>query len=236
MMRAIVLTSDKYLHALRPFAWLFNKYWSSEQPVLVAGFSPPEFELPGNFTFHSIGLFADYPVNHWSDAVIKLLNEIDDEVFVLMLEDYWLVRAVNIEAVRMCGDYAMQFKNVLRIDLTTDRLFSFGPRYPQDVPEYGQCGYLDLVKTVDSQYQMSVMTAVWRRDNLLGVLVPGETPWQVEIDGTVRVNARDDLLVLGTRQWPVRHVLGYRGGNNQIADVSGLRAEDAQALQLAGWV
>lgn len=231
MMRAIVLTSDKYLHALRPFAWLFNKYWSPNQPVLVAGFTPPDFILPSNFDFHSIGLFTDYPVQHWSDAVIKFLREVEDEAFVLMLEDYWLVRAVNTEAVRMCYDYALQFKNVLRIDLTTDRLFSFGPRYPGDVPDYGQCGYLDLVKTEDVQYQMSMMTAVWRRDNLLSVLIPNETPWQLEIDGTTRVNARHDLLVLGTRQWPIRHVLGYRGGNSEDADVGGLHPEDVSQLR-----
>ena len=76
-MKVIVLTSDKYLHALQPFAWLFNKYWSSAQPVTVAGFTPPDFGLPDNFTFHSIGAFADYPVARWSDALIKLLNEIE---------------------------------------------------------------------------------------------------------------------------------------------------------------
>jgi hypothetical protein len=52
-MRVYVLTSDKYLPALRPFAWLFTKYWSSTQPVTVVGFSPPTFALPENFDFLS---------------------------------------------------------------------------------------------------------------------------------------------------------------------------------------
>ena len=235
--KVIVLTSDKYLHALQPFAWLFNKYWSSAQPVTVAGFTPPDFGLPGNFTFHSIGAFEDYPVARWSDALIKLLNEIEDETLALFLEDYWLIRPVNIEAVNMLDDYALQFKNVLRIDLTTDRLFSFGPRYPQDVPDYGNCGYLDLVKTnPGTAYQMSMMAAIWRRDNLLSTLIPGETPWQLEIDGTARLAMRDDLLVLGCRQWPVRHTLAYRSGNSSEVNLSELRLADAAHIKGSGWV
>ena len=236
-MRVIVLTSDKYLHALRPFAYLFNEYWSAFQPVLVAGFTPPNFDLPGNFIFHSIGAFADYPVNRWSDAVIQLLTQIDDETFVIMLEDYWITRSVNQEAVRMLNDYALQFKNVLRIDLTTDRLFAYGPHYPQDIPDYGWCGYLDLVKSDPNlQYHMSMMTAIWRRDNLLRALVPNESPWQVEIDGTARVSKMTDLLVLGTRQWVVRHALGYRGGDSGRADLGQLRTHDREYIKAQGWV
>jgi hypothetical protein len=239
MMRVIVLTSDKYLHALRPFAWLFNKYWSSDQPVLVAGFTPPDFSLPGNFDFHSIGLFADYPVQHWSDAVIKLLRKIEDEAFVLMLEDYWLTRPVNTQAVQMCHDYLIQFKNVLKIDLCSDRLYAKGAQND------GHCGYLDLIKSdPNSEYHMSLMTGVWRRDNLLRVLIPSETPWQIEIAGTARLRQVTDLDVLGTRQYPIQHILAYRSGKpgkvsfgeSGICHGALIGAEDEAYIRAQGWV
>lgn len=236
-MRIIVLTSDRHIQALRPYAYLLNKYWHPNPQVLVAGFTPPPFPLPDNFSFHSIGKFEDYPKEKWSDGVIKLLNDIADETFVLMLEDYFIVRPVDTRAVEMCDGYCRQFRYVLRIDLTTDRLFSYGPRYPGDVPDYGNLGYLDLVRSDPNlPYHMSMMTAVWRRDNLLGVLVPGESPWQVEIAGTPRASARTDLLVLGTRQWIVRHGLGYRGGDTTRMDVSYLRPEDQDYLREQGWI
>ena len=112
-MRIFVLTSDNYLPALRPFAYLFNKYWHKDQPVTVAGFKQPDFDLPSNFTFHSLGNMADYPVGKWSNALIKLLHDFDDEVFTLFLEDYWLTRPVNVQAVQMLDDYMHQFRNVL---------------------------------------------------------------------------------------------------------------------------
>ena len=35
-LRVFVTTSDRYLWALRPFAHLFNRYWSELQPVVVS--------------------------------------------------------------------------------------------------------------------------------------------------------------------------------------------------------
>lgn len=237
MINVLVMTSDKYLKALKPFAWLFNKYWSAWQSVTVAGFTPPDFALPDNFHFLSLGKFEDYPVGKWSDALLAAMYRTGFETFVLFLEDYWIRRGVDVEAVRMCDDYCRQFKNVLRIDLTVDRLFAYGPRYPADVPHYGNLGYLDLVKSDPTlQYHMSLMAAIWRADNLSRVLLPNQTPWQIEIDGTTRAAAMSDLLILGTRQWPLKHTLAYRGGNiNTGADLSELEAEDADYIKAQGW-
>lgn len=238
-MRVICLTSDKYLPAVRPYSYLFNRHWSKEQPVLVAGFTPPDFDLPPNFSFHSIGKFEDYPVGKWSNALIKLLNEIDDEVVTVMLEDYWISRPVDLRGVRYLSDYARQFGYVLRIDLTTDRLFAHGPRYPGDIADYGYVGHIDLIRSEPtSQYHMSMMTAIWRRDNLLKVLIPNESPWQVELDGTRRVMTEHahDMLVLGTRQWLVRHQLAFRGGDPGKLNLDGIQQEDVRAMTELGYL
>lgn len=223
----IVLTSDKYLHALPVFAHLFNKYWSDEQQVTVAGFTEPSLPLPDNFSFHSIGKFQDYPVNRWSDAVIDLLHQIDYDTFILMLEDYWLVRHVNVEAVHILYDYAIQFHYVLKIDLCGDRL------YAANMKDYGYVRYLDLIKSdPNSQYHMSLMAGIWNRNQLLRFLIPGETPWQVEMEGTNRVRAvNDDILHLGTRQWPVRHTLGLRSGDPTNFFVGELQPNDLSDLK-----
>jgi hypothetical protein len=230
-MRVIVTTCDTYLHALRPFAWLFNRYWGDDTEVIVGGFSTPDFELPSNFTFHSIGKQEDYPVDKWSDAVIKLLHEIEDEVVCLMLEDYWLARPVNRQAVRMLHDYMIQFKNVLKMDLGTDRLYAAG------ATDYGHCGYIDLIHSdPGSQYHCSLMGGLWRRDLLLRFLIPGETPWQVELEGTPRVRAAaGEVLVLGTRQAPVRHILAHRRGDPSELLVDGLAPSDVQAMADLGY-
>lgn len=234
--RVIVMTSDKYIEALRPFAHLFNRYWSPSIPVLVAGYTPPEFELPANFSFMSIGRFEDYPLNKWSDSLIKVCDMLQDEVFVLMLEDYWVIRKVDTEAVSILADYVRQFGYVLKIDLCADRLYAAG------ATPYGWVNRLDLVKSdPSSAYHMSLMTGIWHRKNLRSVLVPGWTPWDVEISGTthlqhvtVHPDGTESMIVLGTRQWPVRHTLAFRGGDIGTIYLDELSPRDSHELAGSG--
>lgn len=203
-----VITSDRYIDALKPFAYLLSKYWHPAPTVIVGGFTPPDFPLPPNFTFHSIGKWEDYPVDKWSNALMKMLLELPHEVFVLMLEDYWLTQAVDTEAVDVACAYMEQFEYVARFDLTGDRKFS-GYAKP-----YGKAGKVSiLISDPDSQYHCSLMAAVWRRKHLLKVLLAGETPWQTELNGTNRLAAlRDHCIVLGTDEPPVKHLLAFRSG------------------------
>lgn len=227
----VVLTSDHYLHALRPFSWLFNKYWCKEQEVYVVGFNQPDFELPDNFYFWSMGSMSNYPLGKWSNALIDYLNQHEDmHHFVLMLEDYWVTRPVNTQAVKMLHDYAMQFQNVLKIDLAADRLYAWGMK------DYDNCGYLDLVVSDPaSQYQMSLMCGIWSRELILRFLIRDESPWEVELNGTPRVAAAgNEVLVLGTRQWPVKHVLAHRRGNPSELLLDGIKAVDIESMSNLG--
>jgi hypothetical protein len=230
--RIVVSTSDKYIQAIRPFAWLMKKYWPGHPEVVVLGFTPPSFTMPDNFIFHSIGRFDHYPVQRWSDAVYKGLSELPDEIFILMLEDYWITRPVHDDVVRMCADYMEQFKYVARIDMTGDRLHAGGATF------YGKLGMVDLIwSDPDSPYHMSFMAGMWRKEHLFRVLVPNETPWDVEIHGTTRLSKlRDEVIVLGTNAWPIKHTLAYRGGDNATLLLDEIEPDDVAALKSGGLI
>jgi len=235
-----VFTSDNYMHALRPFSYLFNKYWSPKQRVIVGGFSYPNFELPPNFQFYSIGKMEDYPASRWSNAVIEFLQHFKDPIFCLMLEDYWITEPVKITEVNMLSDYMRQIGYTIKADLYTDR------RYAGGVADYGMCGHIPLVKSdPNSAYHMSLMCGLWNRNNILKVLIPDETPWQVEISGTTRLSSfGDDLIVIGTKSWessneklcPVRHTLALRGGDSSNLLLSELHGEDVEILKELGMI
>jgi hypothetical protein len=227
------MTSDKYLNALRPFMWLWDKYFQSdfEQDNVICGFTPPDFPLSPSFRFYSIGKFEDYPVNRWSNAMLHVLDEVADDTFILLLEDYWLTRPANTGAIKILYDYMRQFRYVLKMDLVGDRLYAHGADM-----NYGTVGYLDLIKSMPgSPYHMSLMAGLWNRDLLKKVLIPDETPWDVEISGTTRVSRYDnDILVLGTRQWPMRHTLAFRGGDHQKLLLHELNPKDVEEMQSFG--
>ena len=221
-MRVIVTTCDTYHQALKIFIHQFNRHWGRSQEVLVAGFAKPAYPFPPNFDFISLGNMSDYPSHKWSNALAVLLNAIDDEVFVLMLDDYLLTRPVNREAIRILYDYMIQFGYVVKIDLCEDRLYAFGA----DI-NYGHVSYIDLVKSMPgSPYHMSLWPGMWNRLNLLKVIRPNESAQDMEIAGSTRLSHLQDLLVLGTRQSPLRITNAVRSNSNGSIDLSGLNQAD----------
>lgn len=226
-MRVIVTTCDKMLWCLRPFAYLFNIYWSTLQPVLIGGYAEPEFALPDNFSFHQINK-NNYPAEKWSDGVIQLFDAITDDYFVWMLEDYWLSRTVDNAAVESLSAYLAMHSDVLRIDLTTDRAMSGRAR------DIGAWGHLDMVETpFDTPYQLSIQACVVNRRNMLRILRPGLTPWQFELqDGSRAIPS--GMRVLGTRQAPVRYTIGVGTGASMRVD--GIPDEHVEHIKSQGWL
>lgn len=233
--RIVVTTCDKYEKALRPFLWLLNKYWKPVPPdVVIVGFRKPDFWLPSNASFISVGNFSDFPINRWSDQVIAGLEAIPDEVIIFMLEDMWITQPVYTRVVDMAYDYMNQFRYVARLDLTGDRWNAFDSQGRRP-PFYGKLGHVDLIWSQrDSQYHMSTMPAFWRKEHLLRVLIPNETPWQVELAGTPRLAALDDVIVIGTNAWPIRNTLAFRGGDVGKLLLSELDPEDIKMLKSHG--
>jgi len=228
--KILVVTSDKYINAIRPLGYLLNRYWPEYPEVVVGGFTPPNFTLPPKFRFHSIGKMSDYPIDRWSDGLIKFINDVGDDVFMLMLEDMWPIRPVYDKAVDMAHDYMVQFEYVARLDLTGDRLNSGGAAL------YGKLGHIDLIwSDPDSQYHLSMMPAFWRKSHLLRVLVPGETPWDVELRGTPRLSAlRHECIVLGTNAWPYKNTLAFRGGETSHLLLNEIDGDDVTAMRELG--
>lgn len=207
-MQAVVLVSDPNRWALDPFVYLSRKYWR-RQTFIVAGFAEPLRPLPPGWDFLSLGDFADYPAHRWSDALLKLLLEVSAPRLLLMLEDYWLTRQVDAEAIGLLDEWLEDQPDVLRVDLTTDRLYSTpGPS------DLGPLDRLDLIEGhPQAAYHMSLQAGLWRRELLASVIVPGETPWEVELIGTARASR---LRVVGTRQAPMQYLIGIRKGKASL--------------------
>ena len=75
-MKIYISTSDKYLQLLKPFSFLFNRFWGEQQDVVVLGYKEPDFELPNNFEFVSMGVSRNDP-KEWSDGLRDYFKSID---------------------------------------------------------------------------------------------------------------------------------------------------------------
>ena len=237
----VCMTSDKYIDAVRPFIWLLKKYWGAGDgpvDVLVAGFTKPEFSLNDfgmnpdvHVDFHSIGKFEDYPISKWSDSLIDLLGQIDDEYIILMLEDYWVIRGVNVPAIKLAHSYMQKYPKTLKFDLAADRLYAAGA-----IRNFRFEGWLDIVKSdIESPYHMSLMTGMWHTGWLKEVLVPGWNPWDVEIAGTSHLKNFPHLDVVGSEQWPIRHTLAFRSGDPTKLLLENIQREDVYTMKQLGF-
>jgi hypothetical protein len=113
-----------------------------------------------------------------------------------MLEDYWLVRTVDVRGVSACYEYIKDKPNVLRFDLTADRLYAGG------MVDADYWGNYDIIETPSSTpYQMSTQAGIWNKYRLLELLQPNKSAWEVEIHTSVP----DTMRVLGSRQYIVRY-------------------------------
>jgi hypothetical protein len=228
--RVVVMTSDKYIWAVRPFAHLFNQYWASDWPVTIAGYSPPDFRLPKNFSFFQIDT-DNYPPERWSDGLLRVLDNIRDSFIILMLEDYWLVRPVDLEGVtQLCKKIATpDFDSVIRFDLTNDRAHARGDC--RGAEEWGTIGHYDIVETNHTdQYQMSFQAAIWNRLHLRTVTPAGKTPWQLELYSQFPSYYR----VLGTKQRPVRYCNAVYKGKLDKSQLRDMPEDDFDFIK--GWI
>ncbi len=151
----------------------------------------------------------------------------EEEVFIFMLEDMWIISRVDTTVVDMAYDYMKQFEYVARLDLTGDRLHAGGAGF------YGRLGHVDLIwSNPESQYHMSTMPAFWRTSQLRKVLIPSESPWELEIKGTPRLASHSGTtIVLGTNAWPIRNTLAFRGGDVSTLLLDEIDKEDVISMR-----
>lgn len=190
-MRVIIYSCDSYCWTLPGLSYLFNIFWSALQPVAYAGC--PKMDLPLNFQWYDV---QSRVKERWSDGLIEFLHLLDDDIVCWLLDDYYLCRGVDHRAIASLADYMRGRPEILKIDLTADRLCS-GRGVDVDM-----WGHIDLLETSwEVPYQLSTQAALWNRENLLQILRQEMSPWDFELS-----DVRSNLRVLGTRQCPVRYV------------------------------
>jgi hypothetical protein len=219
-MPVVVMTSPKSDWALGGLFWTLNKYYPELRDVWVCsyGVGPPP-NIPRWANYYSIGAFDVYPKNRWSDAFIKVCNFFlsnNRAHFMFLMDDFWLCRRVDSHGVELLYEGMKRNNQVLKMDLATDRLYAQrGEKYLYGANTAGVEGHLDIIQSDPAtEYHMSLWVGIFSARLLLDyVLVPGESAQEIEISGTRRLKEYPEVIVLGTRQAPVRCSNLIRGGH-----------------------
>ena len=212
-MQILIPTSDKTLSALQGFSYFWRQYANElkQHPIKVVGYTEPNFPLPDNYTFLSIGKFEDYPAQRWSDGLLLALETSNDPIVLLLFDDYWMLREIDVRAIRFFEKFMLENEDILRFDLSSDRLYASG------VQEWGCIGCYDiLVSNTTIPYHFSLQAALWRRELLRQIIIPNESAWECEMRGTERSQNHPEWKVLGTQQVPMKYLIAVQGGHLRI--------------------
>lgn len=198
----LCVASKKYEWCLKPFSYLFERY------------------CPGA----TVNIFmSEEPKERWADGLLNFLYSYTPSHFVLLLDDYWINRKADMEGIDVLRGFMESRSDILRIDLTSDRLYAGGMR---DIFAYDR---FDIIEAPNSQYQMSLQIGIWNKALLIEILEKlspnNRSAWNVELDGTGFVNS-SDMKVYGTRQNLIRYTNAMNNGRPNEVNFSGLTEDD----------
>ena len=173
-MKIFISTSNKYIHLIRPFQYLFNKFWSDSQRVTILGYNEPTFELYSNFDFISLG--EQTTVQDWCSDLKGFFETIDDKYFIHAVEDQFIIKPVQQNLIPILVD--LMDDNVGRIALETAAQTKPHTIIQTEVETeypYRETPIIELDQEAD--YRLSVVYSIWNKEYMLKYLEPNMNPW-----------------------------------------------------------
>jgi len=174
---------NEFLFLLPGYFYTINKYWKGAE-IIVLGYDVPNTVLPHNVKFVSLGK----QTRDWSAPLIQYFEQSDEEVFVLNLEDMFLVDYVDTSKI----DKIM--KKFEKGEADKAMLHFYMPNTVIDLED----GFVEIKQT--EPYRTSLHPAIWSRQYFLKHLRPNMSPWAFEIqhkrtknDGAKIIYTKDSI-------------------------------------------
>lgn len=162
-----------------PFFTLFFRYWPD---------CPYDIYLIGQTKVYEddrIRMLHTKSGTDWSSTLYEALQELAAYDYLLVfLEDYLLQGPVDTARVL---DYE---RTARHSEAVTLRLFPI-PKPDRPFQDRSDLGEI----LPGAAYRTSLLPAWWRRESMMDLLAMGETPWQFELDGTIRSDAVGGLFL-----------------------------------------
>lgn len=159
----IVSSCDKYREAWMPFFSLLNKYWKD--------CNYPKYLLTETLSYSDFGVKTiNCTSPKWSDRLLFALNSVESEYVLFFLEDFFLLGNVDSNAINNFISYMDNDSQMSVVYFKTSTgQNNVSPKYP------------DLIKMEQGKkYFINFQAALWRRMDMIKVIKPGLSPWEIE--------------------------------------------------------
>lgn len=165
----VVQTCDKYHDLWAPFYTLFRRYWPDCAYPVYHVTEGRSLDQQGIHQIHTGAL-------EWSARLLFCLDRIDADYILLLLDDYFLLKPAYNSRFEECCRVLDDHANVACLRI-----------FPVPGPTDGwesdpKIGRVDR----NTPYAITTQVTIWRKKCLQELLVPSETVWQFEVEGSRR--------------------------------------------------
>lgn len=159
-MVVLVLSCDKNEDLWQPFHYCMEKYFPNHPKVIY------KTETLTNPYYETIQ--KNYPLNMWTKGIRECLDEIDDEHILLMMDDIFIRKEVDIVRISNLLDL-LKIKHTANINF--EKSFDRKDKY-----------VLNGIKkrSPGGKYSVSLMCGLWNKSALKKILSEDVSPWEAE--------------------------------------------------------
>jgi len=206
-MNIYVSTSNKGIHIIQAFQYLFNKYWDVTQSVTILGWdNKPDFDLAPNFQFISLGVDTGPKIG---GALIDFFSGIEDEHFIYTVDSHLIIRSVDLRLLRYLARIIENSDCVGRITLTGGAEIT----EPYNYTVVSEKADFNLVEQSQiANYRMSAVWSIYAKGYFLKYLEPDMDLWKWETEGSERAKMDGWQLLATTGRYPITTCRIYKRG------------------------
>jgi len=167
----VLHTMDSYSKYWNPWYVLFRKYVSNTGPIyFLTEEKEPDFV---NDIIH-----IKTGKGEWGQRLLNGLSKIDTDLIFYMQEDFWVQKPFNLN-----DDYFLLFK---KYNMDALRISSNSKLYTLESIEENLFKYSQV-----SNYTISHQFTLWNKRFFMENILPNETPWRNELDGSDRLKNKE---------------------------------------------
>ena len=174
----LVSSCDKNEDIWLPFFMCLEKYWPEMAWNIVLNTESKSFTYK-DYPIKSYKFFENEP-DDWSKRLKLNLEKINTKYVFFILDDFFITEKVNHNFISMAYEYMENDSDI--------SVFSFHPvKDKLNIKSQKYSGF-EKRPNKGGEYKLNCQAAIWRKDRLIRMLRNGETPWDFEIYGSIRIS------------------------------------------------
>jgi hypothetical protein len=184
----LVLSCDKYADIWPPFFDFLFKFWND---------CPYPIYLGSNEKLYNderVKTICSGPARDWSNDTLSILKQIPEQNVIILLEDYFVYAHPDQLLLDRCIALLEKMNGTfLRLAcFPSDHFEDYAYDVVAEQPEF-------VLTRKEARYRVNLQAGIWNRLKLMELIVPGESPWAFETEGTKRSREGSEVY-LGVRE------------------------------------